>query len=266
MTDGYVARQVAALDRDVAAARRGEPEGVHRARIDCRRLRAVLPRGPLAEELRWLGDQLSASRDRYVVHQRLARMVVEEPPGLVPGSVALRLERTYGGTRPVPDALDSPRFTALRATLAGLEPQPPVTRQRVRTELDRVARRYQATAGRPGDDLAMHDLRKAAKRLRYTAEAWEPDAGEDARRLAAAAKRLTQHLGERQDTVVVRAHLLRLAEAAAAEGEPTFTYGRLHAREQARAEALDAALPAVWERFTGSVTGSVTGPATRSTC
>jgi CHAD domain-containing protein len=145
-----------------------------------------------------------------------------------------------------------------------------VTRHRVRKEQDRVARRYRAAAGRPGDDVAMHDLRKAAKRLRYTAEAWEADGGSDARQLATAAKRLTQHLGERQDTVVVRTHLLRLAEAAAAEGEPTFTYGRLHAREQARAEALDAVLPALWERFTGSVTGSVTGPvtgpATRSTC
>ena len=258
MTEGYVARQVAALDRDVDAVRRREAEGVHRARIDCRRLRAVLPRGPLGDELRWLGDQLSASRDRYVVHQILVRMVVEEPPDLVPGSVARRLERTYGGTRPVPDALDSERFAALRAALGALEPQPPVTRQRVRRELDRVVRRHRLVVGRPVDDLAMHDLRKAAKRLRYTAEAWEPDGGRDARRLASAAKRLTQHLGERQDTVVVRAHLLALADAAGAAGEPTFTYGRLHAREQTRAEALDAALPAVWERFTG--------PATRSTC
>ncbi|GAA1141154.1 CHAD domain-containing protein [Nocardioides aquiterrae] len=258
MTDGYLARQVAALDRDVEAVRRREPEGVHRARIDCRRLRAVAPRGPLRDELRWLGDQLSAARDRYVVHQLLVRMVVEEPAGLVDPSVERRLERTYGGTRPSPDALDSPRFAALRAELAALDPQPRVTRRRVRNELDRVVRRHRAVAERPGDDPAMHDLRKAAKRLRYTAEAWEPDGGKDARRLAAAAKRLTQHLGERQDTVVVRAHLLRLAEAAAAEGEPAFTYGRLHAREQARAAALDEALPAVWERFTG--------PATRSTC
>jgi CHAD domain-containing protein len=264
VSEGYVARQVAALDRDVAAVRRREPEGVHRARIDCRRLRAALAaaggeesRG-LRDELRWLGDQLSAARDRYVVHQLLVRMVTEEPPGLVPDSVARRLERTYGGTRPVPDAFDSPRFVALRAALGTLEPDARVTRARVRQELDRVVRRYQAVTERPGDDLAMHDLRKAAKRLRYTAEAWEPDGGGDARRLAAAAKGLTQHLGERQDSVVVRGHLLRLAESAAAEGEPTFTYGRLHAREQARAEALDAALPAVWERFTG--------PATRSTC
>jgi CHAD domain-containing protein len=258
VSEGYVARQVAALDRDVDAVRRREPEGVHRARIDCRRLRAVLPRGPLRDELRWVGEQLSASRDRYVVHQLLVRMVVEEPPGLVAESVARRLERTYGGSRPAPEVFESPRFAAVRSALGALEPEARVTRARVRKELDRVGRRYRVVADRPGDDLAMHDLRKAAKRLRYTAEAWEPDGGKDARRLAAAAKRLTQHLGERQDTVVVRAHLLALADAAAAEGEPTFTYGRLHAREQARAEALDAALPAVWERFTG--------PATRSTC
>lgn len=261
MTAGYVARQVAALDEDVAAVRRREPEGVHRARIDCRRLRAALAASGggsgLLDELRWLGDQLSPPRDRYVVHQLLVRMVDEEPPGLVADSVVRRIERTYGGTQPVPDALGSPRFDALRAALGTLDGEALVPRGRVRQDLDRVVRRYQLVREHPGD-LAMHDLRKAAKRLRYAAEAWEPSGGTDARRLARAAKRLTQHLGERQDTVVVRAHLLELAAAADAEGEPTFTYGRLHAREQARAEALDAALPAVWERFTG--------PATRSTC
>ena len=262
MSAGYVARQVAALDEDVAAVRRRDPEGVHRARIDCRRLRAALAAADaepeLRDELRWLGDQLSAARDRYVVHQILVRMVVEEPRGLVDDSVVRRIERTYGGTRPVPDALGSDRFTALRAALGAIDGEERVSRERVRGELERVARRYRRVRKAP-DDLAMHDLRKAAKRLRYTAEAWEPvGGGKDARRLARAAKRLTQHLGERQDTVVVRAQLLELAAAAAAEGEPTFAYGRLHAREQARAEALDAALPAVWERFTG--------PATRSTC
>ncbi|HEU5036172.1 MAG TPA: CHAD domain-containing protein [Nocardioides sp.] len=261
MTAGYVGRQVAALDDDVAAVRRREPEGVHHARIDCRRLRAVLGThdgvGALRDELRWLGDQLSEARDRYVVHQLLTRMLLEEPRDLVADTVVRRIERTYGGAQPVPEALGSPRFVALRTGLGSLAPDAGVHRARVRRELDRVAARYEQAVAH-GDDLAMHDLRKAAKRLRYVAEAWEEGDGADARRLVRAAKRLTQHLGDRQDTVVVRAHLVRLAAEAAAAGEPTFTYGRLHARAQARAEALDAALPAVWERFTG--------PATRSTC
>jgi hypothetical protein len=40
-------------------------------------------------------------------------------------------------------------------------------------------------------------------------------------------------LGERQDTVVAREHLLALADDAGTAGEPTFTYGLLHARQEA---------------------------------
>lgn len=265
MSAGYVAQQVAALDEDVAAVRRRDPEGVHRARIDCRRLRAAIATyrpeggGELVDELRWLGRELSGPRDRYVMHQLLVRMLAEEPPGLVAEAVVRRVERTYGGAPTVPEALESERFAALRAALRTLDPEPHALRKRVRKALERVQRRYDAVAGADDRDLALHALRKATKRLRYAAEAWEPEGGgKDARRVAKAAKRLTQHLGERQDTVVARANLLELAAAAAAAGEPTFTYGRLHAREQARAEALDGALPAVWARFTG--------PATRSTC
>jgi CHAD domain-containing protein len=98
------------------------------------------------------------------------------------------------------------------------------------------------------DDHAMHQVRKDAKRLRYAAETLAPVWGKDAQRLAKAAKRLTQHLGERQDTVVTREHLVRLAAVAAGEGEASFTWGRLHAREQRHAEELDARWDDVWQR------------------
>jgi hypothetical protein len=42
-------------------------------------------------------------------------------------------------------------------------------------------------------------------------------------------------LGELQDTVVTRELCRRLGVVAAAAGENSFTYGRLHALEQARA-------------------------------
>jgi hypothetical protein len=70
--------------------------------------------------------------------------------------------------------------------------------------------------------------------------------GEDASRLAAAAKRMSSVLGERQDTVVVRQHLTELAAAATAAGESAFTYGRLHAREEARAARLDEDFARLW--------------------
>jgi hypothetical protein len=78
------------------------------------------------------------------------------------------------------------------------------------------------------------------------------------RRLTRAAKDLTSYLGERQDTVASREQIVRLARAALDSDEPTFTYGRLHAREEARAVELDAGLEKEWRRLTG--------PARRSTC
>ena len=75
----------------------------------------------------------------------------------------------------------------------------------------------------------------AAKRLRYTAEALEPAAGKPARRLRKAAKQVTTALGARQDTVVAREQLVRLAALAREDGESDFTYGLLVGQEQARA-------------------------------
>ena len=50
---------------------------------------------------------------------------------------------------------------------------------------------------------------------------------------------LQEVLGAHQDALVVQAVLVELADAAAAAGEDTFTYGRLHAREQARADEAE---------------------------
>lgn len=274
-----LAAQLEALDRELVAVRAGHPEGVHQARIASRRLRSALATfrslldarttDPLRVELRWLGLSLSDARDRYVVGQRLLQLLAEEPVGLVAGPVEARVRATYLAPTEVPGALASDRWRALRVALGDLVDRPPwttradrpadgVARTRVRREVARVHDRYDALAVAPDHDLAMHDLRKAAKRLRYAAETWEPVGGADAARVVAAAKTLTSHLGDRQDTIVSRAHLAALARAAEADGEQTFTYGRLHAREQGRAESLDAALPTLWDAFIE--------PATRSTC
>jgi CHAD domain-containing protein len=260
--------QVAALDEDIAAVRHGEPDGVHHARIDCRRLRSLLATfrpwfdrdvsDPLRDELRWLAGTLSDARDRHVVRELLLGMLAEEPLELVAGPVASRIRRS------LPELaveVDHERYAALCARLERLAVESevdPSVRKRVRKEVKRVRKRYDAAAAAELPDQELHDLRKAAKRLRYAAETWAPAGGKDAKRVRKAARRLASHLGERQDTVVSRAHLVALARDADAAGEPTFTYGRLHERETRRAHDLDAALPEVWDRFIG--------PATRSTC
>jgi CHAD domain-containing protein len=277
-----LAAQVEALALREVQAREGDPEGVHKARVACRRLRATLATfrpfldrevtDPLRDEIRWLARSLGEARDATVVHERLGTLLRREPRELVAGPVARRLRETHGGGARVPAALTDPRYFELRRALDRLVADPPWTEKaekpardvlpkRVRREWKRVRRRYavveDAEDSRARDE-ALHDVRKASKRLRYAAEAVEPICGKDARRLRRGAKQFTSYLGERQDTIASREQLVELARSARDAGEPTFTYGRMHAREEARALELGAGLEAAWQRLTG--------PARRWTC
>ena len=86
----------------------------------------------------------------------------------------------------------------------------------------KAARRAHGEADR---NDAIHRIRKRAKRLRYTADAI------DAKTVSKRAKKLQSLLGDHQDSVVSREHLIQQAEAAHAAGEDTFTYGLLYQRE-----------------------------------
>ena len=104
--------------------------------------------------------------------------------------------------------------------------------------------------GQSAADLALHELRKAAKRARYAGEAVTARYGKDARRWAGAMEAIQETLGGHQDTVVVRAQLRELAVAAHLDGESAFTYGRLHALEQARAGSTVRDYRPDWKRAT----------------
>ncbi len=188
------------------------------------------------------------------------------------GPVRHRIDATYGDRQREADervrtALESPRYLALlaaldRLVLAGIDEAPWIepagrpAREVLLTLVDeewkRLRRRARAvpSEGEVGadHDAAVHDARKAAKRLRYVVEALVPVWGDDARALAAATKRMSSVLGDRQDTVLARDHLLDLAAAATAADESGFTYGRLHAGEQAKAERLDAKFDTLWRK------------------
>lgn len=89
-------------------------------------------------------------------------------------------------------------------------------------------------------DEALHVIRKRAKRLRYTAAATGADD------VSKQAKAIQTLLGDHQDSVVSRDHLIQQADAAHAAGEDTFTYGLLYQQESDLAEScrqqLDEAL------------------------
>jgi CHAD domain-containing protein len=86
----------------------------------------------------------------------------------------------------------------------------------------KAARRAADEAAR---DAAIHRIRKRAKRLRYTA------AATGAKRVSKRAKELQSLLGDHQDSVVSRDHLLQQADAAHAAAEDTFTYGLLYQQD-----------------------------------
>jgi CHAD domain-containing protein len=267
-------RQVRELKRCDSQIRRGRDAGVHEARIACRRLRSALATyrpvvdrevtDPLREEIQWLGHALEDARDAEVVRERLRVLVDAEPDDAVVGPVRSRLDATFdarakAGWALVEATLSSDRYFELLAALDRLAADPPwsersglpaaeVLPARVRKEWRRTKRRMAGVAQAEDQDAELHQVRKDAKRLRYAAEAVHPVWGKDAKRLAKAAKKLTSHLGERQDTVMSRPELLEIAASADAAGESSVTWGVLLVREEERAAELDADLPALWKK------------------
>jgi CHAD domain-containing protein len=265
-----LAEQVAELLRRDSEIRRGQDEGIHRARVACRRLRSALATfrplldrdltDPLRDEIKWLGTQLGGARDAKVVRERLTGLVGDEEQ--VAGDTRRRIDETYARRREdagrvVATTLTSTRYFELLEALDRLVAEPPWTEvaeedardvlpQRVRKDWKRLRRRVEAVETAAVRAVAGHDARKAAKRLRYAAESLRPVWGKDAKRLVTATKRVTTLLGERQDTVMSRADLAQLTSQAQDAGEDTFTFGRLHAREEQRADDIDGEFSEVW--------------------
>ncbi|MDN5767318.1 MAG: CHAD domain-containing protein [Humibacillus sp.] len=256
------------------AARRGDTDGVHDLRVCLRKLRTGLATfrplvdrsvtDPVRDELRWAGSELGGARDREVVHARLFQLLRSEPEGLLAGpggGVAVLgaladegLEQAWpDGAAMVTDTLDSDRYGALLLALNAIVAEPPLTTRaerparkqatkRIRRDLARVLARAEWVAG-ASDERArvesLHEVRKAAKRLRYAAEAARPVTGKRVRRLGEAAKDLQKVLGEHHDTWATRGVLRSMATMADDRAESSFTIGRLHGLEQARAGRLE---------------------------
>ncbi|MFF9273925.1 CYTH and CHAD domain-containing protein [Streptomyces griseosporeus] len=257
------------------AVRRDLPDAVHDLRVATRRLRGVLRScakvldrtvtDPLRAELKWLGGELGADRDREVLTERLTAAVADLPDSLVVGPVGTRLDTwdrsTRAGSRHcVLAALDSDRYLALLDALDALIADPPlrpaaagkpgkVIAKAVRKDFKKLSALVgQALDLPPGQerDRALHEARKKTKRTRYTAEAAAPAVGKRAEDLARALKSLQGLLGDHQDSVMARDALRDLAEQAHAAGESAFTYGLLYGREERRAERAEEALPELW--------------------
>jgi CHAD domain-containing protein len=261
-----LADQVAALQASDLLLRTEQSGGVHRTRIAARRLRSTLASfrhvldrtatDPVREELSWLGRELAGVRDDEVGLTHLREVVAAEPEALVLGPVAARLQQAQlsqiqAGHDRALETLAEPRYLALLDALHALladppftaraqDPVQPVLRTATRRSVRKLRRRLDAALDATDTHTgpALHEVRKAAKQLRYTAEIGRGEVAH-LKKVVRVAKRAQTVLGERQDTVVTRELCRRFGVVASAAGENGFTYGRLHALEQARAERTE---------------------------
>jgi CHAD domain-containing protein len=216
----------------------------------------------LREELRWFGQSLSRARDLQVMRGRMARLLDAQDPDLVLGPVRTRLDdelaASYAEARTAAiEVLDGDRYVALVDRLAALVQEPPlapgadeaaatVLLRLLRRDLKRLHQRHRLVVTAETDDArehALHDVRKAAKRLRYASEGSSAVLGPKAEQLAATAEAVQDLLGELQDTVVSRSTLRDVGIRAHLAGENGFTFGRLHALEEGTAARLVTAYP-----------------------
>ncbi|MDO0976109.1 CYTH and CHAD domain-containing protein [Mycolicibacterium frederiksbergense] len=239
-------------------------DSVHQMRVTTRKIRSLFADESFGladdawvlDELKLLAGILGVARDAEVLAEKYEKALNGLSPELVRGRVRERLvegakQRYAGGWRRSLLAMRSERYFRLLDALDELVAAPSATGEKSGEEsaAASVAAAYKKVhkaakkAEEDGTDESLHRIRKRAKRLRYTAAA----TGDSA--VADSAKTIQSLLGDHQDSVVSRTHLLEEADAAHAAGEDTFTYGLLYEKEAEvalRAEdGIDGALKAL---------------------
>lgn len=256
-------RAIGALVEDIARidplVRLDRPDSVHQLRTRARRLRSLFASyrrvfdravtDPIRDQLQHLGVVLGEARDAEVMRDR-ARSLIADHDALVPG---LGTRLVDGWARAYSDAhervlaeLSAPRYLVLLDSLDEFLARPPLARDAFVTagaaippalarDLNRVlrsARAADAAGTAPERIELLHATRKAAKRLRYAAEAVSNgDAGvfgHRVRAVAAAAEAIHDLLGEHRDSSLMQEYL----RATAVSGEHAFDYGVLHEAER----------------------------------
>ena len=237
----------------------------------------------LREELKWLAGVLGRARDAEVMRDRLTTMAADDSGPREPweadpadrGGIATELAAQLAaqlaaelGARyraahdEVLQVLDSRRYFRLLDSLDSLMDSPAwssTAEEQARKALPplvrrdwRRAKKHAAAAGRAASpeerDSELHEVRKAAKRLRYACEALAPVFGAPAARLGDAAKSLQDVLGEHQDSVVSQDLLRELADHSGITGDTAIALGRLHLIEEGHADRARGHYEVAWRK------------------
>jgi CHAD domain-containing protein len=257
------------LFKHEAVARLGEdPEGVHQARVACRRLRSTLRTfssvlepawtDRLRAELRWFADRLGEVRDADVMLARLeGRLDAVPEADTGPGRrllAGLATERDAARVRLL-EAMGKSRYAALLDDLVAAAQAPAVLAEAAQPAVEvmtplvakpwKKLRKAVKQAGDEPPDEVLHRIRVKAKRARYAAEAVEPVVGRRARDYAKAVADLQEVLGEQHDAVVAEAWLRQAAGAS--RRTQTLVAGELVAMERAAAAAARDQWRPVWK-------------------
>ncbi|MGC8640106.1 MAG: CHAD domain-containing protein [Isosphaeraceae bacterium] len=283
---GALRGALARLEATDPEARQGDVEGIHRLRTSTRRLRSELQavrelvekdwREHLQQELKWLAGMLGDVRDLDILTNRLRSAI--KPAGrnhakaesngtasagpLEPLFLDLR-ERHDRNSRALREALQGERYHGLMMALKHSISEPAIKEnawEPCRTALPPLvaaAWRRLKGGGRELDqgaaDADFHEVRKSAKRVRYTAELIAPALGRRAERRARRFIRLTTKvqdvLGEHQDAIVAAAEIERfLADHPLDDASAQTARDLLETQHQA-AQAARSKFFDVWKKL-----------------
>jgi CHAD domain-containing protein len=255
----YLAAQIREILAHDPGIRLEEPEAVHDLRSATRRARSALAAyrrlysavavRRLRDELKWLGSVLGSPRDAEVMLARLLGHTDELPSGLA-AAVKGRLDDELGNRlntayRKLQKALLSERYFRLLDDLEAFRDHPPVRPEgaaparkasaklvaKAAKRLHRAARAAKRSRRGAEHETALHEVRKDAKRLRHVAESVGPVHGKRAAKIAKAAHRQQQVLGDFHDSVVARDLLAKLAAAPDLPEAVASAYVTLHTRQ-----------------------------------
>lgn len=266
-----IVRAVHRITTHHAAARLGDPEGVHQMRVGTRRLRSDLRTfaslvdrewaDSVLDDLRWLARVLGEVRDIDVLTERFAQSA---------GELADELQSLFDHLRRVGeqrrsdlhDALRSERYLTLLESLVRAAQNPPATVDaavagdevlvpQVRPTWDTLRKAMRA-AGEDPPDHELHEIRIHAKRARYAAEVVAGSSASyasSAKNFARAAAALQEVLGEHQDAVVAQQTLRGIAGAPESTASVQITLGRLIERQHQEALHARAQWTRSWHRL-----------------
>jgi len=211
--------QVRRFARALGQARRGGAIGVHRSRVASRRIREILPlldQPRLAQQVRRVAAALGAVRELDVTRTLLVTVAARYRwDADVVADVRARLDDDRADRhRHVLDELDRARsralLRALRRAGVGATPEGPALESAVRAGVQRRAANLAVRLRELGMLYVpdrLHEVRIAAKKLRYSLETWRDVHRAPVARDIRTLTNLQALLGDLHDLQVLQAHL-----------------------------------------------------------